>query len=363
MAMKDPFWKDTIWVALIALIIGAGSAILATSYTSSYLSDYALELSELTAPLRLTKPQPRSYPTSLNEAIGRFSSTVPPTMAVAYRAQSKQRFGLTEQDRAASGIVLTSDGWVVFDSVRGLSRSSLVAIDGRVFSTKEIVVDTLAGVTFVKVDASGLSVAGLASGLDREVGEQVFVSSSSDSMIVAMITSRVAPRGLKSFSDDVHRVYTFSMTPESGFVFSLNSELVGLIRSEETETHLVPVETFLSAFRSLLENGKIVRPALGLYTVSLTHSIGLDEEPYSSMSNGAWVPDTASIVRGGSAHLAGVVVGDVILRLDGQSIDAERTLDELLADHSAGDEVVLTILRDGTEMELTTTLAERSVEI
>ena len=60
------------------------------------------------------------------------------------------------------------------------------------------------------------------------------------------------------------------------------------------------------------------------------------------------------------ADRGGIEVNDVITALDGKDVIDVETLREMLQKHQAGDEVTLTILRDGKQIEITVTLAERS---
>ncbi|MBC7224310.1 MAG: PDZ domain-containing protein, partial [Anaerolineae bacterium] len=54
------------------------------------------------------------------------------------------------------------------------------------------------------------------------------------------------------------------------------------------------------------------------------------------------------------------VGGDVIVKVDGQEMPDNRTLNIYLETHKrVGDVAVLTIVRDGREMELKVTLGER----
>jgi len=60
------------------------------------------------------------------------------------------------------------------------------------------------------------------------------------------------------------------------------------------------------------------------------------------------------------ADRARLAIDDVITALDGDDVENVEQLRALLQEHQAGDEVTLSILRDGEQMEITITLAERS---
>ncbi len=54
-----------------------------------------------------------------------------------------------------------------------------------------------------------------------------------------------------------------------------------------------------------------------------------------------------------------MIGGDVIIRINRTNMDGIQSLREELAKYAPGDEVTLTILRDGEQMEIVVTLAER----
>ena len=71
----------------------------------------------------------------------------------------------------------------------------------------------------------------------------------------------------------------------------------------------------------------------------------------------------SAVEEGSAAEDAGIQVGDVITAIDGVSISSLEELEEALADKQAGDEVTLTIDRDGETMEVTLTIPEDSTTL
>jgi S1-C subfamily serine protease len=67
----------------------------------------------------------------------------------------------------------------------------------------------------------------------------------------------------------------------------------------------------------------------------------------------------AAVVADGPAEEAGVVRGDILLQIDGESVDEVVELMAILGEHEAGDEVELTVLHGDDERTLTATLDDR----
>jgi membrane-associated protease RseP (regulator of RpoE activity) len=86
------------------------------------------------------------------------------------------------------------------------------------------------------------------------------------------------------------------------------------------------------------------RPLLGIYP------------GHSNESEGIFVRD---IVAGGGAAVAGIRAGDVITAINGEAINNQRDLREVLSKYQAGDLVHVSYQRDGEAAAVGTTLTER----
>ena len=68
-----------------------------------------------------------------------------------------------------------------------------------------------------------------------------------------------------------------------------------------------------------------------------------------------------AVAPGSPAEQAGLMVGDVVQEVDGEAVDAEHTLRDLVAAHKPADEVTLTISRGTESLEIKVTLGARPV--
>src|SRR5262249_55998879 len=62
----------------------------------------------------------------------------------------------------------------------------------------------------------------------------------------------------------------------------------------------------------------------------------------------------------GPAERAGMKDGDIIVAVDGKSVDTTETLIQMISAHRPGDTVGLGVLRDGRNVNLKVKLADRS---
>ena len=361
MVMKDNFWSTTFWTITIALLIGAGAGILATSYTSSYLEEYAIELSRLTAPLRLTQTEPKSFPSSLEDAIRRFNTDNLSSIVSIYPPNLTRPFGFKRDDLLASGLVLTSDGWILAPKqTKAFYSKSVVVIGDKTYPVETIVEDTGSDVVFIKIQADSLNIVGFGSGLNISIADQVLVTSASGVIQVRTVLSKSTTQSLLISSDRLYQTVVLeNMINEPSFVFSLGGDLIGFVSdTKETEPVVILSESFLPQFRSLLETGVVHQPSLGLETVSLNSSVGMSNEVKRSRKYGAYVPDQRSIFKKGPAETAGIKPLDIILSYNGQALNGDHTLDQFVVQSKVGDQILLTIDREGEELDVKVILGE-----
>jgi len=148
-----------------------------------------------------------------------------------------------------------------------------------------------------------------------------------------------------------------------GPLFDLQGEVVGVntlgIPSEQGQPvqglfFAIPSNTVKQITQQLIANGKVVYPFMGVSTVSVTADVAAQAQ--LSVDHGEYV---VQVVAGGPAATAGIQEGDVILAIDGQAIDAQHALSEVLFTHQPGDVVNVDIQRGDQKMTVQLTLAER----
>lgn len=350
-------WRSTIYTILIAIVLGGAAGILGTAWTSSYLSDYAVQLSELTSPLRLSQERPRNFPSSYKEALERFVEASLPSVVEIYQG-TPGVLGFNESDRIHSGLMLTSDGWLAISvSAPAALKGSSVRIRGEIYPVVETVYDSTTKIIFAKVDANGLPIAAFGKGRDSHIGEQVFIAITNKKMIPSSIAAHVVPGTTPISSDEPNRRLILDRETSTGsIVFNLSGDAIGFLQSE---TSVLPIEAVLPALRSMLEQQKIVRPSFGVQYIDLSHALNVSPNLRGSHRTGALLYGSSSIARGGAAKLAGLRASDILLSINGESIDDAHGLDELIEQYRSGDVVQVLIERARETQTIEVKLGEK----
>jgi S1-C subfamily serine protease len=118
----------------------------------------------------------------------------------------------------------------------------------------------------------------------------------------------------------------------------------------------IPVSTVNRVIDELLDKGYIARPYLGIAMQPVAVPEALRSKLKSSAAGGLMV---LHVEAGGPADKAGIVLGDVIVELQGKpALDTER-IQDLLASAKVNEKIATTVIRGGAPLELSVTLGER----
>lgn len=118
----------------------------------------------------------------------------------------------------------------------------------------------------------------------------------------------------------------------------------------------VPSNMAMAVLRQLVEHGEVRRGLLGVtlqeLTPDLVEALGLDR----SQRNGAVI---ASLEAESAADKAGLRVGDVVIAVNGRSLRGATDLRNRIGLLSVGDELHLTVVRNGQRREVRAVVSER----
>ena len=114
----------------------------------------------------------------------------------------------------------------------------------------------------------------------------------------------------------------------------------------------IPSNEVVTIVNQLVKKGKIVRPQLGVKVIALQgipSSYRNHLNIKSNLKNGIYVD---SVTKHSAAAIAGVKAGDVIIKVDNKAVSDVASLHSILYNHKVGDDVNLTVNRNGKEINL-----------
>lgn len=142
-----------------------------------------------------------------------------------------------------------------------------------------------------------------------------------------------------------------------GRVIGVNSAILSRTGQNAGIGFAIPADTAARIVDQIMERGRVTRGWLGVQIQPLDddlgRSLGLEN------GRGALV---ASIIPESPAATSGLRQGDVIVRMNGQPIEDQRTLTQRIGETPVGQSVRFDIVREGREQTISVRLAERPAE-
>jgi S1-C subfamily serine protease len=118
----------------------------------------------------------------------------------------------------------------------------------------------------------------------------------------------------------------------------------------------IPVSNVNRVVDELLKHGHIARPYLGLAMQPAALPESLRGKVASGTTSGLLV---VHVEPSGPAERAGVLLGDLVVELQGKAVEDTEQIQELLQSGKVGDRVKITVLRAGAPTALDVTLGDR----
>lgn len=288
-----------------------------------------------------------------------------------------------EQSSAGTGIIIDSNGTIITNRhviPAGTTAVSVTLSDGTQLDNVEVIGRTNDSdpldVAFLKVkDKKGkeLKAAKLGDSSKMQVGERVIAIGNALGQFQNTVTTgvisgygRSVEAGDASGSETLQNLFqtdaAINEGNSGGPLVNINGEVIGINTAiagngAQNIGFSIPINDVKGLVASVLKEGKLVRPYLGVRYITLNDDIAyqynLDTKrgAYIYGSNGQ-----PAIVPGSPAEKAGLKEKDIITKVDNDTVDENNSLISLLGRHSVGDNVKLTIVRDGKEQTVNATL-------
>jgi serine protease Do len=142
-----------------------------------------------------------------------------------------------------------------------------------------------------------------------------------------------------------------------GPLFDINGRLIGIhsrVGAVLDQSMHVPIKEFVSNWDGLLAGKFIGEGPFAEAPVKGKGFLGIASEPTGTLGL-----KVTKVGKDSGAEVAGIKVGDVLLRLNGEAVNEKEKLTALVFERFPGDKLVFGVLRDGAEMDITVTLGEK----
>ena len=284
---------------------------------------------------------------------------------------------------SGSGVVIDSDGLILTNRhvVDGADTVTVLFSDGRKLEGTVAGIDTYTDFALVKVDATDLPTVDLGSSSDLRVGQLAVAIGSPLGRFPGTVSSGIVS-GLDRSIDVAdmttggtrlrHLIQTdAAINPgnSGGPLLDGDGKLIGINTAVAGGAQgigfALPVDIAKPIIEQVRAGVEIARPWMGVVFTDIDAGVAADND--LSVENGAWIHAAEgagpAVVDGSPAADAGIKAEDIIVAIDGQSIDRQHPLDLQLLTFEPGTTVTITVLRDGTEQDLELTLGTRPADL
>ena len=283
-----------------------------------------------------------------------------------------RRFGIPNQEGGpqrnappahgtGSGFIVSPDGYILTNAhvVSSAQTVTVKLTDRREFQAKVVGQDERTDVAVIKIDAQNLPVVKIGDPRLLKPGQWVVAIGSPfnfDNTATAGIVSATA-RSLPSDTSYVPFIQTdVAVNPgnSGGPLFNTRGEVVGINSQIFSQTgsymglsFAIPIDIAVNVENQIIRTGHVVRGRIGVQiqdvNAAFAESFGLGRP------RGALV---SSVEPGGPAERAGIKAGDVILGVNGQSIDHYGELSLLISNMHPGSDARVSVWRGGKAQDI-----------
>ena len=365
---------------VIALVLCCTILGMAAGFGGGYLGASAAAKSRQASPTMVYEGERETQPIDITKVDTSelmtpaevYAQNVNSTVGIRTSITSTNFWGYqTTSAASGSGFIISSDGYILtnFHVIESSSSVTVTTYDGTEYDAEIIGYDQSMDIAVLKIDAKELVPVVLGRSETLNVGDDVIAIGNPLGELTFSLT-----RGVVSALD---RQVTLSgnVTMEliqtdcainsgnsGGALFNMYGEVVGITNAKYSSSSsgasidnigfAIPVDDIRDIVDSIITNGYIVKPYIGVSVSTV-----------SNEATGYGLPGGASVqqvVEGGPAEKAGLQVNDIITAVNGTEISSSGELVEIVGNCAPGDELTLSVYRQGETLELTLTVGEQS---
>ena len=281
-------------------------------------------------------------------------------------------FGVPDASKATgSGVIISNKGYIVTNNhvIKGATEVEVTLYNNRKYTAKVVGTDPSTDLAVLKIEAPNLPTIEMANSNEARIGEWVLAVGNPFELnftVTAGIISAKA-RNINILGNQQRSIESFIQTDAAvnqgnrgGALVNAKGELVGINTAIATPTgtyagysFAVPINLVKKVVSDLMEFGEVHRGYLGVMIQELNNDLAAQKN--LTVTEGVYISE---LVTGGAAEKAGLLVGDVILKVNGLPTKSVPSLQELIGSRNPGDEIAVTVFRKNAVKEISLQLKE-----
>jgi S1-C subfamily serine protease len=297
-------------------------------------------------------------------------------------------YGLVPQEGQGSGFIIDKEGHILtnYHVIADARQVEVTLHNRKKYRATVVGTDRAHDLAVIQIKAPDLPAMVLGDSRNLQVGQKVYaignpfgLSGTMTRGIVSSIRSVQEPDGM-TIDDAIQTDASINPGNSGGPLLNWHGEVIGIntmIASSVGQSagigFAIPINTAKAVLNDLVTLGRVRRPALGVRTIPITPELA--EQMGLASDFGLLV---VQVVPGGAADRAGLrggseraylgnspimLGGDLIVAVDGEKVEDQQDLAQIMNNHRAGDTVRMTVYRGKKKMEVTVTLGEAREQV
>jgi S1-C subfamily serine protease len=292
-------------------------------------------------------------------------------------------YGVYSQEGQGSGFIIDKEGHILtnYHVIADAQKVEVTLHDRKKYRATIVGTDRAHDLAVLQIKASDLQAIILGDSSNLQVGQKVYAignpfgfAGTLTQGIVSSVRSVQEPNG-PVIEEAIQTDAAINPGNSGGPLLNWHGEVIGIntiIASSVGQSggigFAIPINTAKAVLNDLVTLGRVRRPALGIRTIPIDPEIA--DELGLAADYGLLI---VQAVPGGSADRAGLrggseraqlgntlvmIGGDLIVAIDGEKIESQQTLAQIMNKHRAGDTVEVTIFRGKKQIEVPVVLGE-----
>jgi S1-C subfamily serine protease len=309
--------------------------------------------------------------------------------------KSKIKSSQDIQRNIKTGLILTGDGLIVSvmddvtreniektqatnyekseNELENLSvfEYKILAKNGKEYDAEIKAVDPYSNLIFYKIKEDNLSVPSLGNSKNLETGEKLVICGNAGGEYQNTFSTGILQERDKTFtllnselssSEKMEGALMVNAEIDyrniGGPVVDFNGNVVGIANEVEKDGSkkgfVMPIDQVKSIMNEIIRKEEIKRPTLGAYYLSINREIALLNN--LPVNKGALIYSFSgqqglAVIKDSPADKAGIVIGDIITKVENTEIDLNNPLAKVISSYNPGDKIEMEILRDGENIK------------
>ena len=272
-----------------------------------------------------------------------------------------------ESQALGSGVIARSNGYIITNNhvVEDATELSVKMFDGEMMEAEVVGTDARSDLAVIKVDGDELPSISFGNSDEVKVGQWVLAFGSplsdqlSNSVTAGIVsaTGRLRSMGQMGVTNFIQTDAAINPGNSGGPLVDIQGRLVGINTAIVSRSggyqgigFAIPANTVQRVTRQLIEDGAVERAYLGVRYRPAPETLIENE----GLPRGAAI--IASVESGSPADEAGLQEGDIVVAIAGEDLQEFLQLGNAVAQRTPGDEITVTVDRNGERRELSVTL-------